>query len=218
MKNFAAVIPVRAGSLRVKNKNFRKFADSNLLQIKIDQVKNLPVDDIIVNTDSDLAIEIAKKNDIKYFKRDPYYASSECANREYHSYLGQTTDAKNIIITHVTCPLVKIKTFLSGIDKYFNSGFDSLISVRPLKNFIIFNNNPLNFSKDNMPSSQNLPEYFIPTFGFVICDREKLIKEKSWFCGKTHYYNILEEESIDIDTEFEFKMAELIYKNNKDKQ
>jgi CMP-N-acetylneuraminic acid synthetase len=217
MKNFVAVIPVRAGSQRVKNKNFKKFADSNLLQIKIDQIKNLPVDDIIVNTDSDLAIEIAKKNNVKYFKRDPYYASSKCTNREYHPYLGKTTDAKNIIIAQVTCPFVKIETYLDAIEKYFNGNFDSLTSVVPFKDFLIFENQPFNFSKDNMPNSQNLPAYFISTLGLVICDREKLIKEKSWFCGKTYYYNISEEESIDIDTKFDFMMAELIYKNNKQK-
>ena len=31
------VIPARAGSTRVKNKNFKPFADSSLLEIKIKQ-------------------------------------------------------------------------------------------------------------------------------------------------------------------------------------
>ena len=61
MKKLVAVIPVRAGSQRVKNKNFKSFAFKTLLQYKIEMVKELPVDDIIINTDSDYAIEIAKE-------------------------------------------------------------------------------------------------------------------------------------------------------------
>ena len=49
-----AVIPTRAGSERVKNKNTKSFADTNLLQIKIDTMKKLKsmgfIEDILVNT------------------------------------------------------------------------------------------------------------------------------------------------------------------------
>ena len=61
MNNITAIIPVRAGSQRVKNKNLKTFYDSNLLEIKIKQIKQLSVDRIIVNTDSQEAIQIAKK-------------------------------------------------------------------------------------------------------------------------------------------------------------
>ena len=39
MKNITAIIPVRKGSVRVKNKNLKPFADSSLLEIKIKQEK-----------------------------------------------------------------------------------------------------------------------------------------------------------------------------------
>ena len=37
--NICAIVPVRAGSKRVVNKNIRSFAGANLLQRKIDQLK-----------------------------------------------------------------------------------------------------------------------------------------------------------------------------------
>ena len=36
-----ALIPVRAGSQRVKNKNIRPFAGSNLLEIKVKQMLSI---------------------------------------------------------------------------------------------------------------------------------------------------------------------------------
>ena len=53
-KELAAVVTVRKGSQRVKNKNFRPFAGKNLLELKIDTLKKIKsLDDIIINTDSD---------------------------------------------------------------------------------------------------------------------------------------------------------------------
>lgn len=211
MKKLTAVIPVRAGSQRVKNKNFRNFSNSSLLELKIEQVKKLPVDNIIVNTDSDLAIEIAKQNNVEFHRRESYYASSACTNSEYHEFLGRTTKANDILIAQVTSPLVKTESYLDAIEEYINSDFDSLMSITSFKNFLLFNGEPFNFSREKMPNSQNLPEYQIPTFGIVICNRRSLIRDKNYLCGKTMFYSISEEESIDIDTEFDFKVAELLY-------
>ena len=66
MKKITAVIPVRQGSQRVKNKNFKEFAGKSLLEHKIDVIKKLPVEDIIVNTDSEYAISLAIKNNIAH--------------------------------------------------------------------------------------------------------------------------------------------------------
>ena len=120
MKKLTAIIPVRQGSQRVKNKNFKEFAGKSLLEHKIDIVKKLPVDNIIVNTDSEYAIYLAKKNNINYHKREPYYASSECTNSEYHEYLAQVTEAENILITQVTAPLIELDTYIEAIDIFNN--------------------------------------------------------------------------------------------------
>lgn len=57
-----AVIPVRKGSQRVPNKNLRAFADTTLLELKIQTLLQVPeIDEIIVNTDSEEAVEIVNK-------------------------------------------------------------------------------------------------------------------------------------------------------------
>ena len=62
MNYLTAVIPVRKNSQRVKNKNFKKFNNKNLLIYKIEKLKKIKLfDQIIVNTDSNEAIKIAKK-------------------------------------------------------------------------------------------------------------------------------------------------------------
>ena len=96
--NFVAVVPVRKGSQRVKNKNFKPFAGKNLLLHKIETLKQITqIDEIIINTDSDQAIEIAKKCNVKFQKREEYFASSECTNSEFLRHIAENTNAKYIM-------------------------------------------------------------------------------------------------------------------------
>jgi N-acylneuraminate cytidylyltransferase len=57
-----AVIPIRTGSQRVKDKNLRPFADTNLMELKIKNLLQVPeLDEIVVNTNSEEAIQIVNE-------------------------------------------------------------------------------------------------------------------------------------------------------------
>tara|TARA_B100000780_G_C21020075_1_gene408806 strand:- start:144 stop:797 length:654 start_codon:yes stop_codon:yes gene_type:complete len=212
MKNITAVIPVRQGSQRVKNKNFREFAGKSLLEHKIDVIKKLPVNEIIINTDSEYAIELAKKCDIKYHRRESYYASSDCTNSEYHEYLAKVTDAENILITQVTAPLITVDTFIEAIDIYNNVNCNSLMSIKKIKEYLWYKNKPINYKLDYAPNSQDLPDYFAPTFGVIIVNKEAMLKSKNFICSKPNFYELSDTEAIDIDTKLDFDFAEFLFK------
>ena len=212
MKNITAVIPVRQGSQRVKNKNFREFSGKSLLEHKIDVIKKLPVNDIIINTDSEYAIELAKSCGVKYHRREPYYASSECTNSEYHEYLAKVTDAENILITQVTAPLITVDTFIEAIDIYNNVNCNSLMSIKKIKEYLWYKNEPINYKLDYAPNSQDLPDYFAPTFGVIIVNKEAMLKSKNFICSKPNFYELSDTEAIDIDTELDFEFAEFLFK------
>jgi CMP-N-acetylneuraminic acid synthetase len=73
-EKITVVVPVRKGSQRVKNKNFKSFADSSLLEVKLDILKKVDIiDDIVVNTDSERALEIAKDYGVNWYVREDYY-------------------------------------------------------------------------------------------------------------------------------------------------
>lgn len=58
-----AVIPIRSGSKRVKDKNLRKFGDTTLMELKISNLLHvLELDKVIVNTNSEEAINIVKNH------------------------------------------------------------------------------------------------------------------------------------------------------------
>lgn len=61
MVKITAVIPIRSGSQRVKDKNLRPFAGTTLMENKINALLKVPeLTSIVVNTNSQEAINIVE--------------------------------------------------------------------------------------------------------------------------------------------------------------
>lgn len=211
-----AIIPVRKGSVRVKNKSIRDFGDTNLLENKIKQLLRLnKFDYIIVNTDSDIAINIANKYNIQTINREEYYVSSECNNSDFFCNLAETSpiDAKYLVYLPVTSPFIKDKTIINMIEYFINNEYDSVVGGELIKHHLWMNNKPLNYDPKNAPNTQDLPDVIGCNYACAIISKEDQIKYKSLVGKKPYFYILSQLECIDIDTIFDFKNAELLYLN-----
>lgn len=210
--NITAVIPCRAGSTRVKNKNFRPFSDSNLLEIKVKQALklNLP---LIIDSDSEVAEQIAKQHNIIFVKRPEYYASSKCNNSEYYEYLAKSVNTEFIMILQPTAPLLKDSTLFNCLEKFTNNitKYDSLVTAQFAKKHAWFNNNPINYDLNNTPNSQDLLPIVLPTFNVMIAKVDSLLKTRNIITSKCLFYEIDDNEAIEIDNQLEFDIAEFLY-------
>jgi CMP-N-acetylneuraminic acid synthetase len=218
-KKITAVIPIRKGSQRVPNKNFKEFHNGkNLLEIKIeDLLKVHLIDEIVVNTDSDDAIDIAKKYGVSAYKREDYYASSNCSQSEFFRNLAETTDSDIIIHTPCTSPLVKINTMYDAINRFMISENDSCNAVGSVKEYLWLNNKPLNYKiiNNNVPNSQDLPDVMKLTFGFNILSKKLMIERSNVVGYNPLFYLVDDIEETDIDTQLDFDFAKFLYSKNK---
>jgi CMP-N-acetylneuraminic acid synthetase len=213
--NITAVIPIRKGSQRVKNKNLRVFNKKNLLIYKIEKLKKLKhINKIIINTDSDEAINIAKDLNVDFWKRDKYFASSECSNSEFWSYIAETTKSDYIMFTNCTSPLVKIETYNKVLEKFnkIKDKNDSLNTVTEEKNFLYLDNKGLNFDPKKTPNSQNLPDIVKLNFAINILSTKLMYLKKSVIGDKPYFFRLDQVEGFDIDTPFDFEFAEYLHK------
>jgi CMP-N,N'-diacetyllegionaminic acid synthase len=216
MPKLVAVVPVRQGSVRLKDKNFKPFGGKNLLEVKLDQLKRVrEIDEIVVNTDSQQAIEIAQKYNVKYLERDSYYASSECINRNHWRNLAETTQADYIMHTLCTSPLIRDTSYFDILqlyrDRVLTGENDSVNTVREVKKFMWLNGKPLNYEMGEAPNSQDLPDVVSITFGISIISRELLLEGCSVIGRKPFFYRLDEVEAVDIDTPLEFEFADYLY-------
>ncbi len=215
-KTITAIVPVRKGSQRVKNKNFKPFADSNLLEIKLNTLKQIKtIDKIVVSTDSIIAIEAAKRLGIEYHERDSYYASSECSNSEFFENLAENIKGDYLMYVPVTAPLIKIKTYYDFINRFYNAidTHDSMLTACYIKDHMWLDNKPLNYDPQNSPNTQDLPNILKLTYGLSIIKREIMLSSKNVVGKKPNFYILEDPETMDIDTPLDFKFAEFLYIN-----
>lgn len=210
-----ALIAVRSGSERVVNKNLRPFAGSNLLEIKIKQLLYIKeFDGIIVNSNDDRMLEIADHLGAETVKRDPIFATSSVSMSDVYKNMAENFNGDIVAYCNVTNPMVESESYANAIRTFKELGdkFDSLNSANLVKEFMFLDNKPINYDLENQPRSQDLPDIYALNFAISIITKENMIKYKN-VIGRTPYmYGLSEAESIDIDTEFDFEIAEFFYR------
>lgn len=211
-----AVIPIRTGSQRVKDKNLRSFANTNLMELKIKTLLQVPeLDAIVVNTNSELAINIVheKYPNVKTHRREEYYASSQCSGSEFFRHLGEVTDTDIFIYCPCTSPFIKPETISKCIKQFLaSSNYDCLATVSSIKEFLWLDGKPVNYDPEHAPNSQNLPNIVSLTFGVTIIKKEGLVANCNIIGKKPQFVLTDDIESIDIDTPLDFYIAEQLYR------
>lgn len=212
-----AVIPIRSGSQRVKDKNLRPFADTTLMELKIRNLLQVPeLSSIVVNTNSELAIEIVNRNfgdKVGVHRREEYYASSQCSGSEFFHHLGTVTDTDIFVYCPCTSPFVKHQTISKCIKQFLlSSSNDSLATVSSIKEFLWLDGAPINYDPKRAPNSQDLPNVVALNFGVSVIRKEDLIKNCNIIGNNPQFVLTDDIESIDIDTPLDFYIAEQLYK------
>lgn len=205
MDTITAIVPVREGSTRLKNKNVAPFAGTNLLLYKLEQLKKVPeITKIVVSSDSDIMLEMARQAGVGTHKRAPEYCDEKTKTfGEVVRHIAENVEGEHILWATCTAPLVSPPLYSDAINKYFpalEQGYDSLASFEIIKRYLWDENGPLNYELGlkHVPSQQ-LPNLYIVTDGILLAPRKKMI-EWSYFHGQNPYRYVIDKRSaVDID-------------------
>ncbi len=210
-----AVVAVRKGSQRIRNKNIRKFGDNSLLEMKLDLLNKVTgIDEIVVNSDCDKMLTIGEKYGCLTHKREDHYASSIVNNSDFHEHIAKVTDTDFIFLAPTCSPFISIETHENAIAEFLFRDYDSLTSVDIIKNHLWMNDEPLNYNLNNVPNSQDLPDVKRLNYGISIITKKSMLENRSLIGNKPGFYNLKDFEAVDVDTPLDFFIAEQIYKKH----
>lgn len=215
MTRVVAIVPVRGGSQRVSHKNSRPFAGSSLLDLKLEVLAGLQgVDEVVVTTDCDKCMAIAREHGVSLHRRDAYFSGSSVTNDRHWRHIAEITPGDAVFMTQVTSPLVRRSTYEAALRSYLSSieEFDSLNSVSLERKFLWQDGAPLNYDSALTPKSQNLPEIVSLNFAITIIDREKMMNRGNVVGESPQFLQLDKIESVDVDDEADFKIAEALFR------
>lgn len=218
----AFYLPTRKGSERVKNKNTRNFAgiEGGLVENKLNQLLATKfIDEIIFSSNDDTCITVAEKykdNRLKIIERPTELCLSSTNLQDLICYVPTITDADHILWGHVTTPLCGADQYEASIKLYLeklDEGYDSLVGVTELKNFLLNKEGKLinNTTDIPWPRTQDLEALYLINHTMFLAGREVYIEQKNRIGQKPLLHVMDEIHSFDIDWPDDFIIAELMY-------
>lgn len=219
-----AVIPVKHKSERVKKKNFRPFdGDRSLLDIKIEQLKQANCfDEIYISSDSPEAEKSSLRTGVKFIERDISLCDNITPWSEVIFEVVKSIpepDDTHVAWCHTTSPLFNL--FRECLERYhsnLNSGKENgLVAVSACKEFILDERaTPVNYSWGAWHRySQDLKKHYFVSGALFVASKGEMLKNRYVISSNPYLFEAAAEESVDIDTEFDFKFAQYLLNHQK---
>lgn len=228
-KSFLAIIPARGGSKRLPKKNIKDLLGRPLIAWTIEAaLQSEYIDEIIVTSDDDEILNIAKQYGAPIILDRPEHLSSDEAIRdaaiehaiEFHGEMsGKHFDY--VICLPPTSPLRFSHHIDNAIEFLYAKHAEAVISVCQVDHPVQWSNLlPTDLSMaDFLPPelkhsrTQDLESYHRVNGAIYICDTKQFLHQKTMYIENNIYAFIMEKmNSVDIDDMLDFMLAETILK------
>tara|TARA_B110000211_G_scaffold234565_1_gene304788 strand:+ start:3457 stop:4143 length:687 start_codon:yes stop_codon:yes gene_type:complete len=222
MKNIndiAFVVQARLNSQRLKNKMINKFDNSNLFEILLDKLNN---SSLIPRENVYLSIHERELKDIaKNFKFNIYNRSYESANEDDDIKLiyewWDKLPQKYVILISACNPLLKLETIESFIKDFANSDKEGSFAVFEKKTYYWDSNGrTLTDWRNSKIMNTKIVEPIYEAGHCLYASNLTFLSEGFWMDNKVppepNLFVVDEIECFDIDYEWQFDIAEKIYR------
>ena len=216
-KDNLCIIPARAGSQGIKNKNIKILDGIPLVEHTIRFSKKIEKHfDIVISTNSKKILNIAKKYNLNNYELRPEYL---CRNNsltiDVVKYELKKIEKKLkkkykiILLLQPTVPYRKLNDILIFLNKINSHKYDSVTSIKdvggnhPLRMKIYKNKFLINYSgqkKENMTPRQRLPKVYLRSGSIYMILRDKLLKYNSLVGKRIYGLQQFGKFTINIDT------------------
>lgn len=224
-KTFLAIIPARGGSKRLPRKNLLDLCGKPLIAWSIEAaLKSKYISKVIVSSDDEEILNIAKKYKADFIKRPDELASDTATTFDALKHTLENVGKYDyVVLLQPTSPLRSEKHIDEAIELLEEKSADAIISVCEMEHSPLWSNildenlDMSNFLRDEVLNkrSQDLPKYYRLNGAIYICKTEELLENKGFFIKENIYaYKMDKKHSVDIDEEMDFVIAEKLMQHN----
>ena len=221
-------ICARGGSKGVKGKNLRMLAGKPLLAHSIEQARASGLfDAIAVSSDSSAILTVAEQCHVDYLVQRPADLATDQAAKlpvikhcvaEAQRLSGRVY--QTLVDLDATSPLRIPQDIRNAVELLERSGAGNVLTAMPARRSPYFNlvelspTGTVELSKrlgTPVVRRQDAPQCFDMNASIYAWTRERLFSSDTLFNSDTRLYVMPEERSIDIDSELDFQLVELLF-------
>lgn len=214
---FVAVIPARAGSKGVPNKNIRMLNGKPLIAYAIDNaMKSEFIDKVIVSSDSEKVLAVARHMNADCINRDASLCGDSVTLDGVIHNAVENVECEYVVTMQPTSPTLTYKTLDKAIKYMIDNDYDTVISCvnSPRLAWKLNDNNELVPAYEKRLNRQYMPPEYVETGAFFITKRE-FVTPQSRLGKKIGVFEIPGGEAIDIDDFNDMVLVDTIMKRKK---
>ncbi len=211
-----ALVPMKAHSERVANKNVRLFAGRPLYEHILETLEQTPaVDRVIVDTDSDTIAQNAPESfsKVAVLVRPVELRGDHMSMNNVIAHDVDQVPGDIYVQTHATNPLLSSDTIGAALERFVGSHeHDSLFSVNSYySRFYHLDGRPINHDPQKLIRTQDLPPVFEENSCIFVFTKRSFAGAGNKRIGRRPLmFDMNRIESIDIDDECTFNLAEIL--------
>jgi N-acylneuraminate cytidylyltransferase/CMP-N,N'-diacetyllegionaminic acid synthase len=226
-KTFFAVIPARAGSKGLKNKNIQNILGKPLIAYTIEAAQRSGIfDRIVVSTESDEIAAIARKFGAEVPFSRPLPLTTDTANimdvllHALDHFRDQGEEFDYLALLQPTSPLRTGQDIREAADLILSKGANAVVSICEVDHPPVWCNtlppegSLVNFMHREYRNvrRQDLPPYYRVNGAIYLATPGYFRHYMDWFIEGVYAYTMPPERSIDIDTAYDLTRCECILK------
>lgn len=215
-RKVTALVPIKAHSERVKEKNLREFCGKPLYHHVLAALeRTYAVDDIVINTDSDRVASEAPKlfRKVRIHERPNDLRGDMVSTNKIFAYDISKSPSDIYLQTHATNPLIRPETFAAALKKFVEDedGHDSLFSVNEYHSrFYTHDIRPVNHDPAQLIRTQDLKPVYEENSCIYIFTASSFAQTNARIGQSPILFPTPAIESIDIDDAVSWSIAELL--------
>lgn len=213
-----AFLPAKGSSERIESKNIKLLDGKPLFLHTLEKLSKCSfIDEVYLDTESDEVIDLASEVDCKVLKRDPKLATNKTDGHQLFMNEVKQVDGDIYIQILGTSPFIEIESIQKGVEKIKEGVYDSAVLIKKEKQYLWKSEKPL-YNIDHIPNSVDLEDTIIETMGLYLINKEAALKTNRRFGEKVFFLKASPLESIDVNYEEEFLLANLIAAGRREKE
>lgn len=220
-EDFTVIVPVRAGSERIKGKNLRDFhvfgdgRTDSLLSWKIKQLKEVfRPEQIVLSSNWSAAIEVAGDLGVRTHRRDESLCLSDSPFNEVILDATKLVDSTHMIWAPVTSPFFGPSEMVDSLTAYSTLPFareNGLLAVSERRSYFFLENSAINFPiSGHHIQTQNIVPILEWNWAFSMRETDRVRRDSYMFSTAPEFFIASSLANLDIDYEEDFLSAQAL--------
>ena len=221
-----AIIPARGGSKGTLRKNMKILCDKPLIAYTIEaSLSSKYINRVVVSTEDGEISETAKKFGVEVIERTAELAQDDVPSFVvYQHVIRYLEEVENfypsiVVALQPTSPCRIVEDIDGAIEKFLGADCDTVVGVCEVEHpphwmYTLEGDRmkPVIPGGEKVLRRQDAPQVYRLNGAVYVIKRDVIMKESRVLGNDTRAYVMPPERSIDIDTELDFKFAELLMK------